>query len=411
MIGPVRHRNGLNSISFLRPSSRGVSLKPVVLQLIDSFNQGGSERQAIQLTRLLLDGGRFKVRLASLNPAGILRSQAEALNIGDIPSFPLTSFYDKNAIGQLRRLISFLRETRVDILHTHDFYTNVFGMTAGAFARVPVRIASMRETEGMRTTAQQRAQHMAYTLAHKVVANSEAVRSKLIEHGVKDAKIAVVYNGLDSARLITDRSRAECLESLGLSPDSEGTSRKFVTVVANMRHEVKDYPMFLRAAQLVRHDVADVEFLLAGEGELTDQLRALARELGIETGTHFLGRCENVRELLAVSDVCVLSSKAEGFSNAILEYMAAGRPVVATDVGGAREAIVDGETGYLVESGNHAAMAMRIISLLRDPNMAGTFGERGRRVVDEKFSCEAQLRRTEQLYETTLRERNKVRTR
>jgi len=385
-------------------------LKPVVLQLIDSFNQGGSERQAIQLTSLLLEGGRFEVHLASLNPMGILRPRAEALNLGAIPSFPLTSFYDKNAIMQLRRLITFLRETRVDVLHTHDFYTNVFGMTAGAFARVPVRIASMRETEGMRTIAQQRAQQMAYTLAHKVVANSEAVRRKLIERGMKDTKIAVVYNGLDSARFISDKSRVECLDSLGLSPDPEG-GRKFVTVVANMRHEVKDYPMFLRAAQLVRRDVTDVEFLLAGEGELTDQLHILAQELGIEANTHFLGRCENVRELLKISDVCVLSSKAEGFSNAILEYMAAGRPVVATSVGGAGEAIVDGETGYLVESGDHEAMATLISSLLREPNMARMFGQRGRRMVEEKFSCAVQLRRTEQLYETALRERGKVRTR
>jgi glycosyltransferase involved in cell wall biosynthesis len=382
-------------------------LKPVVLQLIDSFNQGGSERQAIQLTRLLLESGHFEVRLASLNPMGILRPQAEALNIGEIPSFPLTSFYDKNAITQLRRLTGFLRETRVEILHTHDFYTNVFGMTAGAFARVPVRIASMRETAGMRTAAQQRAQQMAYTLAHKVVANSEAVRGKLIDRGVKRAKIAVVYNGLESARFVSDKSRAECLEALGLSSGAEETGQRFVTVVANMRHEVKDYPMFLRAAQLIRQDMTDVEFLLAGEGELTEQLRAFAGELGIETSTHFLGRCEKVRELLKVSDVCVLSSKAEGFSNAILEYMAAGRPVVATNVGGAGEAIVDGETGYLVESGDHATMAARIISLLRNPKTARSFGDRGRRVVEEKFSCAAQLRRTEQLYESMLSERNR----
>lgn len=378
-------------------------MKPVVLQLIDSFNQGGSERQAIQLTRLLRESGRFDVRLASLNPMGVLRSQAEALNVGDIPSFPLTSFYDKNAIVQLRKLASFLRQTRVDVLHTHDFYTNVFGMTAGAFARVPVRIASMRETEGMRTAAQQKAQQIAYTLAHKVVANSQAVRRKLVDQGVKNAKIEVVYNGFESARFIPNESRAECLESLGVSPNSTGTCPKFVTVVANMRHEVKDYPMFLRAAQLVSQAVSDAEFLLAGEGELSDQLRALTKELGIETRTHFLGRCENVAAVLQVSDVCTLTSKAEGFSNAILEYMAAGRPVVATDVGGASEAIIEGETGYLVKSGDHVTLAERIISLLREPERARTFGERGRRLVAEKFSCENQLKRTEELYESMLR--------
>jgi glycosyltransferase involved in cell wall biosynthesis len=382
-----------------------VDLKPVVLQLIDSFHQGGSERQAIQLTRHLVESGRFDLRFASLNPAGILRDQVEVLDLGDIPSFPLTSLYDKNAIVQLRRLMNFLRRTHIDILHTHDFYTNVFGMTAGCLARVPVRIASMRETAGMRTAAQQSAQRIAYGLAHKVVANSQAVRKHLVDQGLKAAKIEVVYNGLDTARLIQHESRIECLERLGLSSDSKGASRKFVTIVANMRLEIKDYPMFLRAAQLVKRAVTDAEFLLAGEGELSEQLRALARELGIEVSTHFLGRCDNVGALLQVSDVCALSSKAEGFSNAILEYMAASRPVVATDVGGAREAIIDGETGYLVESGDYVTMAERIILLLRRPEQARLFGERGRRVVDEKFSCEAQLERTEQMYESMIHER------
>jgi glycosyltransferase involved in cell wall biosynthesis len=106
--------------------------------------------------------------------------------------------------------------------------------------------------------------------------------------------------------------------------------------------------------------------------------------------------------LLRASDVCVLSSKAEGFSNAILEYMAAARAVVVTDVGGAREAVVDGETGYVVPAGDDATMADRIVALLDDAERARGMGERGRRVVVEKFSCEAQLRRTVELYERLL---------
>ncbi|HYJ86638.1 MAG TPA: glycosyltransferase family 4 protein, partial [Pyrinomonadaceae bacterium] len=176
-------------------------MKPVVLQLIDSFHQGGSERQAIQLTRLLHESGRFNVRLASLSPDGTLRGAAEELDLGEIPSFPLDKFYNLNALVQLRRLVAFLRRERVDILHTHDFYTNVFGMAAGSFARVPARIASMRETGGMRSVAQKKAQHVAYGLAHQVIANSEAVFRELVDQGIKYTKIAVVYNGLDVNRL------------------------------------------------------------------------------------------------------------------------------------------------------------------------------------------------------------------
>lgn len=376
-------------------------MKPAVLQLIDSFHQGGSERQALQLTRLLHASGRFHVHLACLSPEGSLRSTIEDLDLGEIPSFSLTSFYDPNAVRQLRRFVHWLRTSRIDILHTHDFYTNVFGMAGGALARLPVRVASMRETAGMRSASQKQVQRIAYSLAHHVVANSNAVRKKLIAGGTGAAKVTVVYNGLDLKRLATRASRPESLSLLGLPPD-EIQPRRFVSMVANMRHEVKDYPMFLRSARKVRDAVPDAAFLLAGEGELTDSLRALANELSIEGSAFFLGRCENVAELLSISEICVLSSKAEGFSNSILEYMAAARPVVVTDVGGAREVVIEGETGYLVPSGDDAMMAAQLIALLRDPERARLMGDKGRRLVEEKFSCEAQLARTEELYERLL---------
>ena len=372
-------------------------MKPAVLQLIDSFNQGGSERQALQLTRLLAQSDRFKVHLACLSPEGFLRDSIDDLNLGEIPSFPLNSFYDRNTVRQLRRFVRWVKSSRIDILHTHDFYTNIFGMAGGALARLPVRIASMRETAGMRNAWQKQAQRVAYSLAHQVVANSNAVRDKLIGDGVAPEKVSVIFNGLDVRRLATTLSRVQSLSLLGMPAE-----RRFITIVANMRHEVKDYPMFLRSARQVKEAVPDVAFLLAGEGELSESLRVLARDLGIDNSTFFLGRCENVAELLAISEICVLSSKAEGFSNSILEYMAAARPVVVTSVGGAREVVSEGETGHLVPSGDDAMMAERLIALLQDPERARAMGARGQRVVKEKFSCEAQLARTESLYDRLL---------
>ena len=381
-------------------------MRPAVLHLIDSFNQGGSERQALQLTRLLLQSGRYEVRLACLSPDGALRSSIDDLELGDIPSFPLTSFYDQNAIRQLRRLVRWLQTSGIDIVHTHDFYTNVFGMAGGSIARVPVRLASMRETAEMRSAAQKRVQKVAYSLAHHIVANSKAVENKLVADGIGPEKVSVIYNGLDLKRLETSLTRSEALAVLGVNID-EAKPVRFISIVANMRHEVKDYPMFLRAARSVKQAVPDAVFLLAGEGELEESLKSLARELGIFESTLFLGRCEKVAELLSISDVCVLSSKAEGFSNSILEYMAAGKPVVATNVGGAAEAIAEDETGFLVPSGDDAMMAERLISLLLDPDRALKMGALAKRVVSERFSCEAQLSRTEHLYETLLSARSR----
>jgi glycosyltransferase involved in cell wall biosynthesis len=375
-------------------------LKTKVLQLIDSFDQGGSERQAVQLTRLLHESAAYEVHIATLHEGGVLRQDVLRLGITDIPHYPLNSFYDRNAARQVRRFAHYLREREIELVHTHDFYTNIFGMAAATLARIPVRIASRRETLGTRTPAQKFVERRAYNAAHAIVANAEAVRADLIREGVSRRKINVVYNGLDMERLrACALSRDEALARFNLPRDAK---HRFVTLVANMRLPVKDQATFLRAARRVREAVPEAAFVLAGEGELLESTRALAAELGLEGDAFFIGRCLDVPALLSISEVCVLSSKAEGFSNAILEYMAAARPLVTTDVGGVREAVVDGETGYIVGVGDDERMAERIVALLRDARRAREMGERGRRVVEEKFSCAAQLERTEKLYERLL---------
>jgi glycosyltransferase involved in cell wall biosynthesis len=377
-----------------------------VLHLIGSFHEGGSERQAIQLARLLKEHGKYNVEVACLDATGVLRDEVDRLGFGEIRAFPLTSFYDGNAVKQLLRFALFLREREIAVVHTHDFYTNVFGMAAAALARVPARIASRRETAGWRTVAQRIVERRAYALCHTVVANADAVRAQLITEGVAEDKIVTIHNGLDLERFGSTIARDEALAMFNLP---RGENYPVVTLVANLRHKVKIHSMFLRAARSVIQSIPRARFVIAGEGELTTPLRRQAEELGLGDNVFFIGRCGRIAELLALSDVCVLSSTAEGFSNAILEYMAARRPVVATDVGGAREVIFDGESGYLVPSDNHEAMAKRIVTLLQDPHRARVMGHRGRHIVEEKFSCDVQLEKTQQLYDQMLdRERPKL---
>lgn len=375
------------------------------LQLIGSFHQGGSERQAVQLTRLLLESGRCNVFVATLERDGVLLEDINKLGLTEIPEFRLNSFYDLHAARQVRRFAQYLKKHEIDVVHTHDFYTNIFGMAGAALARVPVRIASRRES-AVRPANQRLVERGAYRAAHAIVANCEEVRQQLIKEGVPAQKVRTIYNGLDPARVqAAQAERKEILASLNL-PESA----RFVTIMANMRAHVrhpkpiclKDHPTFLRAAQRVHEKVPDAAFIIAGEGELKEMTQELARSLGIADRTFFTGRCQNVGAVLSISEVCVLSSRSEGFSNAILEYMAAGRPVVATDVGGAREAIVHGETGYLVPPGDDQQMAEHITSLLLEPENARSMGESGRRLVNEKFSSLKQLQNIESLYNELL---------
>jgi glycosyltransferase involved in cell wall biosynthesis len=241
-----------------------------------------------------------------------------------------------------------------------------------------------------------------------VITNANAVKNQLINEGVREEKLLTVYNGLDINRVVpqSDLQRNDMLTMLKLPQEPIG--RRFVTIVANVQHAVKDHSTFLRAAARVRKAVPQASFVLAGQGALTNDLRELSRDLGIERDTFFVGHCERVAEVLAVSEVCVLSSKAEGFSNSILEYMAASRPVVVTDVGGAREAVIDGQTGFIVPAGDDETMAERIVTLLDEPERARAMGEQGRLIVEERFSCNAQLERTTALYDLLLTKPSKT---
>jgi L-malate glycosyltransferase len=374
-------------------------VKPNVLFIIDSFEQGGSERQALQLLRQLHTSGQCRVYLACLQDRGSLRAEADQLGLGEIYEYALTSFYDLNFARQIRRVVHFIKEKKIDVVHTHCFYTNIFGMTGAFLARVPARVTSKGETDGFRTPMQKRAERMAFRLADRVIANCHVVENQLIKEGVDSAKIIQHYNGLDMERLKVRPGlrREEALAAFGLP-----ANRRYVSIVANLHNPVKDHPMFLRAAARVRARVPDAAFAIAGEGELMEGLRTLTAELGIEQDVFFLGRCDHVANLLFASDIGVLSSKAEGFANAILEYMAAGLPVVATDVGGVREAIAENQTGYVVPSGDDMTMAARIIDLLNSPERARAMGERGKLIVAEKFSCNRHLQNTLELYDELL---------
>lgn len=373
-------------------------MKINILKLIGSFHTGGSERQAVQLVHLLNQQKNCRVFVACLNKEGVLRQEVEDLGFTDFPEFPLTSFYDANFLRQLRRCAKFLRENEIDIIQTSDFYTNIFGMLAGWLAKTPVRIAAKRET-GTKTAAQQFIERRAFDLAHSIVVNAEAVKKHLIEKGVEPEKPVMIYNGLDLERLKPKQTRAETLAEFNLPAEK---NIKFVTIIANFRSEVKNQKMFLRAAQKVKENFPAARFILAGEGELLGETKKFADKLGLKKETFFTGRCAKVADLLAISDVCVLTSKTEGFSNSILEYMAAGKPVVATNVGGASEAIIENETGFLVASDDDETLANRAVELLNDGEKAEAFGQKARQIIEEKFSAAARLKKNLALYERLL---------
>jgi len=369
-----------------------------VLQLVGSFHQGGSERQAVQLTRLVYEDGSYNVRIATLNNEGVLKNEINETLVANIAEFPLTSFFNLHFVRQLRKCARFLRENKIEIVHTHDFYTNVFGILAATIARVPLRIASKRETKGVRSKGQELIERLIFRFADRIVVNSEAVSTYLVGNGVSREKVKLVYNGVDPDRFKPMEDKLAVIRNeLDLPKDDE---IKIITLVANLRHEVKNQEMLLRAAKIMRKDFPEVHFVFAGEGERKGEMEEMASKFGISATTHFIGKCENVAELLCISYACVLTSYAEGFSNSILEYMLASKPVVATNVGGAGEAIDNGRSGFLVEFNDDQGLAKCLGIILNDEEKAKSFGAVGREIVRRKFSLQEQLMNTLRLYRT-----------
>ncbi|MEP6703490.1 MAG: glycosyltransferase, partial [Acidobacteriota bacterium] len=209
-----------------------------VLHLLGSFHLGGSESQAVQLISLLHQERSFRVFVACLSKEGGLLPEIERLGYIDFPEFPLTSFYDRNALQQLMRCSRYIRENDIQIIQTHDFYTNVFGMLAGFLARVPARIAAKRET-GMRTRGQRFVERRAFSMADRVVVNAEAVKDYLIGSGVPPAKITTIHNGLNLSKVDSKEvGRRAVLEKLDLP---SAATMQFVTILANLRSPVKNH--------------------------------------------------------------------------------------------------------------------------------------------------------------------------
>ena len=361
-----------------------------VMHLIDSFRLGGSESQALNLYLEMKESRLFDPRLACLHRSGALLLKLPSDERSAVPEFKLNSFYDVQMAHQLCSFVRLLRKDAIRVVHTHDFYTNIFGMIGAMLAGVPIRVASRREAP-KRPRIKRFVERMAYRVSNAVIANCDRIRRDLLAEGVATEKIITIYNGVTY--------EPTPMESMGTAcPASNGG---VVTIVANLR-PVKDHATFLRAARLVVERFPRSIFMLAGDGELEPHLREMASALGIGDRVRFIGRCDDVPGLLDRSNVCVLSSASEGFSNAVLEYMAAGRPVVATRVGGIEEAVSDGYNGFLVDPGDYVQMADRIALLLESPGGAREMGSRSRDIVACKFSRRRQLQRVEQLYQDLL---------
>ena len=337
-----------------------------LMNVVPTLLCGGTETQFMTLARSLDD--RFDVRFACLRRWGPFVDELSERGI-PLDEYPVTTFRSVTALRQQARFARDVRRQEIDIVHTYSFYGNVFAVPPGRLA-APVVVASVRDRGLYLSPMQLRVQRYVCRLADRVLVNAEAVKQWLVSDGFPAARITVIPNGVDLRRFSTTQNPAELRRSLGLPEHAP-----LVAVVSRL-HRLKGIEDFLDAARTVAAKHPSVYFLVVGQPSPVDnhayleELMARAQQLGIGERVIFTGLRSDVPALLSAVNVSVMPSLNEALSNVLLESMAAGAPVVATDVGGTTEALRDGANGLLIPPSNPAAMAAAIDRLLTNTPLA-----------------------------------------
>jgi glycosyltransferase involved in cell wall biosynthesis len=386
-----------------RAESVRTARRPRVLHLINSFEIGGTERQAVELLKRL-DPKRFDVRLGALRKEGPFYEEVRS-RFAEVPEFPLTSFYNLNALRQLLRLRRLMKRERIEILHAHDFYSGLIGSVAARLAGVRV-IACQRHLKLSDRRVHRWGQRVIQRLAHRILVNSEAIRDYIITRDRAAArKIVVVKNGISPRAGATEhgvgeevrrQAHDELCRELGID-----LGAMLVGVTARLQ-PVKGHRYLIEAAAQVVRINPGAHFVLVGDGPLRGEIENQIAQLGITENVHLLGDRKDAPRLAAAFDLVVLASLHEGLPNAVMEAMAAGVPVVATAVGGTKELIADGETGFLVPAGDASALASRIAFALsnraKSIEMAGGAYE----FVMDRFGVNRMVESVESLYDEVI---------
>jgi len=353
--------------------------------LIDELATAGTETQLLALIRHL-DRRRFAPHLCLLRGD---RPSSRALEPDDCPVTRLGvgALFRPSSLMKLWRFAGWLRRERFDVLQAYFPDSSYFGVTAAWLAGVPHRVRTRNNVGHWLTPLHRRLGRLLNRFTTATVANCRAARAALLDaERPAPESVVVLENGVDLRRFLAVPP---------LSPVSGSSLR--VGAVANLR-PVKGLDVLLRAAAKVVASHPGVRFCIAGEGEARSHLEREAVELGVADRVEFTGPVRTIPEFLSRLDIAVLPSRAEGMSNALLEYMAAGRPVVATAVGATPELIEDGVQGLLVPPGDVAALASGIARLLDDRELACRLGSDARRRAAERYSRAAMVRRFEEFY-------------
>jgi glycosyltransferase involved in cell wall biosynthesis len=366
-----------------------------IIDCIWSAN-GGTEGQLLMLMDGL-DKSRYAVNLLCLRDSDWLRENRENLPVGVLG---VHSFLSPGMLMKLAAFRRYCRKNKIDIVQIYFQDSYIFGAIAARLSGVK-KVFVCRRNLGPGFWGDKKNLAIFRALKRfvtKFLANSRATRESIIKYErIKPAKIGVIYNGLDSRRFdFSDGvARSHTRGDLGLD-----YSNILVGMVSHLR-EGKNFELFLDAAFRLRERFPHLRYLILGEGPYRPAIENYIRKLGLDNIVRLKGAVEDVAPYLAAMDIACLTSDGESFSNAIIEYMAAGLPVVATAVGGNTEALEN--LGFLFPPGNLEALVESLTNLVEDEELRQKTGLRSKKAVVERYGVARMVAEYEGVYEEVMR--------
>jgi glycosyltransferase involved in cell wall biosynthesis len=363
-----------------------------VLHFTNSVVRGGAEEHILTLLRNL-DRRAFRPHLAC--PAECAEQLQPDLPADIRPIY--ISFQAPHHLTAALRFARLLHGLKINILHIHLFTASIAASPVAWMCRVPVIIETPHVREAWRRGVLSRSHafdRIAGRFVDRYIAVSDANARYLIEEKHLPArKVSVIHNGCDLRKF-----HPAAPIPVRMHDDSSLSENAPVLLVIGRLEPQKSHWSCLEAFRAVRDEFPKAQLVFLGEGSLRPQLARVAAELDLRSSVQFAGHQSNVNDWLALCDVSILPSLYEGLPLAAIESLAAERPLVATNVDGTPEVVVDGKTGLLVPPGDPQKLAAAILQLLRQPELGRRLARAGREWVATQFSQEQQIQKTQELY-------------
>ena len=363
-----------------------------ILHVSYSLNMGGLENVVLNLAGGL-NKDKFSQCVCVLSDELGLKVQFDELNIPIYP-FPKKNGLDWTLVFRLKK---YFKENPADIVHTHNPTALLYGGTAAILAG-----KKLVHTEHSNLMQEKRfvmfAESLLFKMVKGLVCDTQEVKQSVNkDQGILLDKIKVVCNGVDVEKFCLDD-----MDSLptGRQAALEGNDTGSFTIgtVARLT-QVKDQKSMIKAVTLLKEKGLEVKLVIAGDGELREELESYSSDCGVKDRVEFLGERNDISDILKGFDAYILCSLYEGMSVSLLEAMSSSIPCIVTEVGGNVELIKDGENGFVVPVKDPAAISAKVEKLMSDPDLCKRMGQANRKVVEEKYSLDAMCGEYEKEYE------------